>query len=123
MENLKWSSQEDDSFPSTSNIPQIMKRRRTDSFVLYIRKVMKEVNPDLSISSVALELLETFIKGIFELIARQAGRLVRYKKKHTLSEEDLEMALCFLLHGKLAKYAMNEGNKAIINYKSSLGTM
>ncbi|XP_063297837.1 late histone H2B.L4-like [Pelobates fuscus] len=117
MKNSQYGNKEDTSSPSTSSLPQTIKRRRTDSFSMYIQKVMKEVNPDLSISSTATKEVEKLVKDILEVIAGQAGRLVRYKKQHTLSQKDLEMAVCFILPGQMAKYAMYEGNKATIIYK------
>ena len=45
------------------------RRRRVETFSIYIYKVLKQVHPDTGISSKAMSILNSFINDIFEKIA------------------------------------------------------
>ena len=55
----------------------------------------------------------SFINDVFERIALEASKLVRYNKKHTLSAREIQSAVKLLLPGELAKHAIIEGAKAV----------
>jgi histone H2B len=97
------------------------KRRgaRTETYSSYIYKVLKQVHPDTGISRRAMSILNSFINDVFERIASEAGRLVRYNKKSTLSSREIQTAIRLLLPGELAKHAVSEGTKAVTKYTSS----
>jgi len=97
------------------------KRRgaRTETYSSYIYKVLKQVHPDTGISRRAMSILNSFINDVFERIAGEAGRLVRYNKKSTLSSREIQTAIRLLLPGELAKHAVSEGTKAVTKYTSS----
>ncbi|MDO9036716.1 MAG: hypothetical protein Q7U59_00020, partial [Lutibacter sp.] len=59
------------------------------------------------------------IQDIFERIAGEAGRLVRYSSRSTLSSREIQTAIRLLLPGELAKHAVSEGTKAVTKYTSS----
>merc|ERR1712166_292971 len=61
------------------------KKRRTESFAIYIYRVLKQVHPETGISKKSMSVLNSFITDIFERIATESSRLVRYNKRHTLS--------------------------------------
>ena len=54
------------------------KKRRTESYSIYIYKVLKQVHPDTGISSKGMSIMNSFITDIFDKIANEAGKLVRY---------------------------------------------
>jgi hypothetical protein len=46
------------------------KRRRKESYAIYIYKVLKQVHPDTGISSKAMSIMNSFVNDIFELYKR-----------------------------------------------------
>src|ERR1700761_2937575 len=64
--------------------------RRTETYSSYIYKVLKQVHPDTGISKKAMSIMNSFINDVFERIAGEAGRLVRYNNKATLSSREIQ---------------------------------
>merc|ERR1711982_53173 len=88
------------------------KKKGTESYKIYIYKVLKQVHPDTGISSKSMSIMNSFTNDIFEKIASEASRLTRYTKKGTLSSREIQTAVRLLLPGELAKHAVSEGTKA-----------
>ena len=95
------------------------KRKRTETFSVYIYRVLKQVHPETGISKRSMHIMNSFINDIFEKIALEASKLVRYNKKHTLSSREIQTAVRLLLPGELAKHAVSEGTKAVTKYSSA----
>ncbi|XP_041452742.1 late histone H2B.L4-like [Lytechinus variegatus] len=95
------------------------KRRRMESYNIYIYKVLKQVHPDTGISSKAMSIMNSFVNDIFERIAAEASRLAQYNKKSTISSREVQTAVRLLLPGELAKHAVSEGTKAVTKYTTS----
>ena len=95
------------------------KRRRTETFSVYIYRVLKQVHPETGISKRSIQILNSFISDIFEKIALESSKLVRYNKKSTLSSREVQTAVRLLLPGELAKHAVSEGTKAVTKYSSA----
>merc|ERR1712154_504766 len=87
------------------------KKKRVESFSVYIYRVLKQVHPETGISKRSMSVMNSFIYDIFEKIAGEASKLVRYNKKHTLSSREVQTAVRLLLPGELAKHAVSEGTK------------
>merc|ERR1711981_1480212 len=94
------------------------RRRRRESFSIYIYKVLKQVHPDTGMSKKGMSVMNSFINDIFEKISTEAGKLVRYNKKKTLSSREVQTAVRLVLPGELAKHAVVEGTKAVTKYTS-----
>ena len=94
------------------------KRRRTETFSVYIYRVLKQVHPETGISKRSMSIMNSFINDVFEKIASESSRLVRYNKKHTLSSREVQAAVRLLLPGELAKHAVTEGTKAVTKFSS-----
>mmetsp|Transcript_29951 Transcript_29951/g.27416 ORF Transcript_29951/g.27416 Transcript_29951/m.27416 type:complete len:124 (+) Transcript_29951:73-444(+) len=94
------------------------RRRRNETFSLYIYKVLKQVHPDTGISKKAMNIMNSFINDIFEKISLEASKLVRYNKKRTLSSREIQTGVKLLLPGELAKHAISEGTKAVTKFTS-----
>ena len=94
-------------------------KKRTETYSSYIFKVLRQIHPDTGISKRAMAIMNSFINDIFEKIALEASKLVRYNKKHTLSSREVQTAVRLLLPGELAKHAVSEGTKAVTKYTSS----
>jgi histone H2B len=95
------------------------KKKRTETFSVYIYRVLKQVHPETGISKRSMHIMNSFIGDIFEKIALEASKLVRYNKKHTLSSREVQTAVRLLLPGELAKHAVSEGTKAVTKYSSA----
>ena len=95
------------------------RRRRRESYGIYIYKVMKQVHPDTGISSRAMSIMNSFVNDIFERIAGESSRLANYNKKSTISSREVQTAVRLLLPGELAKHAVSEGTKAVTKYTTS----
>ncbi|KAJ9575379.1 hypothetical protein L9F63_025667, partial [Diploptera punctata] len=87
------------------------KRKRKESYAIYIYKVLKQVHPDTGISSKAMSIMNSFVNDIFERIAAEASRLAHYNKRSTITSREIQTAVRLLLPGELAKHAVSEGNQ------------
>ena len=102
--------------PTAKNKKRRQKTRRHskhETFSVYIYKVLKQVHQDTGISKRSMAIMNSFINDVFERIALEASKLVRYNKKHTLSAREIQSAVKLLLPGELAKHAIIEGAKAV----------
>lgn len=93
-------------------------KKSTESWKIYIYKVLKQVHPDTGISSKAISILNSFIQDQFEKIAGEAAKLARYTKKPTVTSREIQTAVRLILPGELAKHAVSEGTKAVTKYTS-----
>ena len=93
--------------------------RRTESFSIYIYKVLKQVHPDTGMSKKGMSIMNSFINDIFDKVSSEAGKLVRYNKKATLSSREVQTAVRLVLPGELAKHAVSEGTKAVTKFTSA----
>ena len=104
-----------------SNKPVVKRnKKRVETFSIYIYRVLKQVHPETGISKRSMAIMNSFINDIFEKIASEAAKLVRYNKKHTLSSKEVQSAVKLILPGELAKHALAEGTKAVTKYSSSM---
>jgi histone H2B len=89
------------------------KKRRTETFSIYIYKVLKQVHPEIGISKKAMNIMNSFINDIFDRLSIEASKLVRYNKRRTMSSREIQSAVKLLLPGELSKHAVSEGTKAV----------
>ena len=94
-------------------------KKRTESYSMYIYKVLKQVHPDTGISKKGMSIMNSFINDIFERIALEASKLCRFSKKATLSSREIQTAVRLMLPGELSKHAVSEGTKAVTKFSSS----
>ena len=92
--------------------------RSGTSFAVYIYRVLKQVHPETGISKRSMSIMNSFINDLFEKIANESSRLVRYNKKHTLTSREVQTAVRLMLPGELAKHAVSEGTKAVTKFSS-----
>ena len=108
---------------TTGKVPSgertVRRRKRTEHFGIYIFKVLKQVHPDTGISKKSMGVMNSFINDIFDRIAQEAVKLVRYNKKKTLSSREIQTAVRLMLPGELSKHAVSEGTKAVTKYTSA----
>jgi histone H2B len=91
---------------------------KSETYKLYIYKVLKQVHPDTGISSKAMSIMNSFINDLFEKIATEASKLSRYNKKPTVTSREIQTAVRLVLPGELAKHAVSEGTKAVTKFTS-----
>ncbi|KAL5703241.1 hypothetical protein ACHQM5_028356 [Ranunculus cassubicifolius] len=94
-------------------------KKNVETYKIYIFKVLKQVHPDIGISSKAMGIMNSFINDIFEKLAAESSRLARYNKKPTITSREIQTAVRLVLPGELAKHAVSEGTKAVTKFTSS----
>ena len=95
------------------------KRKPVESYQSYIQKVLTEIHPDTKISNKGMLVMNAFAQDIFDRIATEAGKIVRYNKRGTLSSREVQTAVRLIVPGELAKHAVSEGTKAVTKYTAS----
>ena len=95
------------------------RRKRKETYAIYIYKVLKQVHPDTGISSKAMSIMNSFVNDIFERIANEASKLSNHNGRSTISSREVQTSVRLLLPGELAKHAVSEGTKAVTKYTSS----
>ena len=100
---------------------KVAKRRRTrkESYGRFIYKVLKQVHPDVGISSKGMSIMNSFVNDIFERLAGEASKLAHHNGRKTISSREVQTSVRLLLPGELAKHAVSEGTKAVTKYTSS----
>eukprot|EP00767_Chilomastix_cuspidata_P000594 gnl/Chilomastix_cuspidata/1158.p1 GENE.gnl/Chilomastix_cuspidata/1158~~gnl/Chilomastix_cuspidata/1158.p1 ORF type:complete len:140 (-),score=62.00 gnl/Chilomastix_cuspidata/1158:37-456(-) len=102
--------------------PYIQKRsrkKRSETYHTYIYKILRQVHPDIAISSKAMVVMNSIIADIFERVCAQAGFLARVNKKSTISDKEILSSAKLLIPGDLSRHAVTEGKKALEKFASS----
>ncbi|GAX78504.1 hypothetical protein CEUSTIGMA_g5943.t1 [Chlamydomonas eustigma] len=60
---------------------------KSESYKVYLYKVLKQVHPDTGVSSKAMSILNSLMNDMFDKIATEAARLSRYSKKPTMTSQ------------------------------------
>lgn len=94
-------------------------KKSVETYKIYIFKVLKQVHPDIGISSKSMGIMNSFINDIFEKLAQESSRLARINKKPTITSREIQTAVRLVLPGELAKHAVSEGTKAVTKFTSS----
>ncbi|XP_010421087.1 PREDICTED: histone H2B.10 [Camelina sativa] len=107
--------------PAVAGDKKMKKRskKNVETYKIYIFKVLKQVHPDIGISSKAMGIMNSFINDIFEKLAGESSKLARYNKKPTITSREIQTAVRLVLPGELAKHAVSEGTKAVTKFTSS----
>lgn len=108
---------------SSSAAPKVLmdkkkSKKRSETFSLYIYRVLKQVHPDIGISKKSMSIMNSFINDIFERICTESSKLVKIGNKNTLSSREVQTSVRLVLPGELAKHAVSEGTKAVTKFTS-----
>ena len=97
------------------------KRRKKpkQTYGIYIYKVLKQVHPEIGISSKSMSIMNSFVNDIFERLANEASKLATQTGRATISSREIQTSVRLLLPGELAKHAVSEGTKAVTKYTSN----
>lgn len=85
----------------------------------YVYRVLKQVHPELGVSSKAMTVLNNFMNDMFERLADEAARLLKYTGRKTLTSSEIQAAVKLVLPSELGKHAVVEGTKAVKAYLAS----
>ncbi|KAK3043629.1 hypothetical protein RJ639_001691 [Escallonia herrerae] len=91
-----------------------------EGYKIYVFRVMKQVHPDMGISSKAMTVINNFMGDMFERLADEAARLSKVSGRMTMSSREIQGAVKLVLPGELGKHAVSEGTKAVTKYMSSV---
>ncbi|KAL0436966.1 UNVERIFIED_CONTAM: Histone H2B.2 [Sesamum radiatum] len=89
-----------------------------EGYKTYVYRVMKQVHPEMGISSKAMTIINNLMSDMFERLAEEAARLQKYTGRRTMSSREIQGAVKLVLPGDLGKHAIAEGTKAVSNYVS-----
>ena len=95
------------------------KHKAVESYKVYLYKVLKQVHPDVGVSSKAMSILNSMMNDMFDKVATEAAKLSRYSKKPTITSREIQTAVRLVLPGELAKHAVSEGTKAVTKFTSA----
>ena len=95
------------------------KASKSETYKVYLYKVLKQVHPDTGVSSKAMSILNSMMNDMFDKIATEAAKLSRYSKKPTITSREIQTAVRLVLPGELAKHAVSEGTKAVTKFTSA----
>ncbi|XP_026470210.1 histone H2B-like [Ctenocephalides felis] len=97
------------------------KRKRKESYAIYIYKVLKQVHPDTGISSKAMSIMNSFVNDIFERIAAEhrVWLTTTNALQSLVGKFRQQSGYCYQASCELAKHAVSEGTKAVTKYTSS----
>uniref|UniRef100_A0A8I6X8T5 Histone H2B n=1 Tax=Hordeum vulgare subsp. vulgare TaxID=112509 RepID=A0A8I6X8T5_HORVV len=68
-------------------------KKSVETYKIYIFKVLKQVHPDIGISSKAMSIMNSFINDIFEKLAGESAKLARYNKKPTITSREIQTSV------------------------------
>ena len=74
---------------------------------------------ETGISKKGMMVMNSFVNDIFDKVMGEAGKLVRYNQKATLSSREVQTAVRLSLPGELAKHAVSEGTKAVTKFTAA----
>lgn len=105
---------------SSKSSGKVSRKQKTGQFNTYIGRLLKKVSGSkTSLSRDALRPLVAIVNETLSNIAQLSSDVLLKAQKKTLGPRDVQVAVRLLFPGELAKHAVNEGQKAIVQYKKS----
>jgi histone H2B len=103
--------------------PKDKKRRRKGkpSYSSYIYKVLKQVHPDVGISTNSMKVMNGFMESVQARVTAEADRCRAATKSQTLTARDMRTSCRLIFPGELAKHAVSEGTKACCKFQEAGG--
>lgn len=100
----------------SGSLKKLHKKKKSDSFALYIYKVLKETSENRDakgINKKAMNIMNSMVFDVFDQISNISAQLIRYTKKRTLTNKEVETCVKLLFPVELASHAIQEGRKAV----------
>merc|ERR1712110_1166383 len=95
------------------------RKKKFESYAIYVYKVLKNIHPEIGISKRAMNVMDSFVNDLFERLALEASKLARYHGKCTMTSNDIQSATKLILPGDLAEHAIAEGTRALNKFGSA----
>ena len=92
---------------------------RKPMFGSSLHKVMKQINPEVSISSDAMLVVDGIVVDFMDRLNAKAFQMAKYDQKSTLKAKHAKGAVANMLRGDLCKCALAEGEKALTRYMNA----
>lgn len=86
---------------------------RNKKYSHQIHKLLQCVCPDLSISVLAMNIMNSFTEDLLERIAKEASHLVHYSGKSTMGYNDIIAATKLVVPSEMNKYPIQMANSAV----------
>ena len=90
------------------------------NFFTHIPKVLKQVHPELGITTEALNEVNLLCHIFAERIVNEATDLSKMNSKKTIGAREIQTAVRTCLPGELTKHAVSEGTKAHTRYSTMM---
>eukprot|EP01084_Bolivina_argentea_P138996 244570_1 len=97
-----------------------LKKKHRETFHAYIYKVLKQVYPTLSITMLAMKVMNSLIEDMFNRIASEASHLLKISKTNTLDTRCIETATRLVLIGNLRTHGQIEARKSVNKYNAAI---
>ena len=86
--------------------------KKEESYKIYIFRLLKLVQPNNTISSKAMSIMNSLVNDLFHRVAKEASLVAQRNAKATLSWREIQTAVRLLYPGELAIHACAEGVRA-----------
>lgn len=90
--------------------------RKDLSFQKYIRQVLLQIAPDMTLSDTSSKMLNSIAYNLLNILSETTIRVTQLKEDKTISARSVQTAVRLKLVGELAKHAVSQGSKAVTNY-------
>lgn len=94
-------------------------RRSTPNYAAYIHKILKQVHPDLHISSKSAMATNYLVDVLLGTLTSKSSVIANTAKKSTLSARHVQGAVRLCMPHNLCKHAVSEGTKAVTKFASA----
>jgi hypothetical protein len=85
----------------------------------YLHTLMKQINPEVSISSEAMLTIDAFVVDLETRLATKSFKMAKYDGKSTLKAKHVKAACFNMFRGDLTKVVVAEGEKALSKFNSA----
>lgn len=105
----------------TRKTPRALRRRKRHSrnFKLYIKRVLREVHPQLDISTTALNVMNDMVTDVMERFFAEAHTIILKERRSTVNATVMAFATRLLLSDGLKKYAHAKAIKSLTSYDTA----
>jgi len=104
-------------FPRKPIKPRANRKKRRESFAIYIYRILKQIHSDETrISKAAIGIIDNFIMDLFDRLCEQSLKLMMMHKRRTLTFREVETSTKLILTGELAHHAIRDAQRAKDKY-------
>ena len=93
--------------------------KQEENFTRSIFKVLKQVHPEVGISKVAMNTMNSIVLEFYRNVSKEAQALKNKTGKNLLTAQDIQSAVKITVPGELCKHAVAQAATAITKYNAS----